>query len=681
MSKRKAHPGSGLVVGLVHNWPGKRNSELDLIVRIAGVLSDQGEQAQVIDPLGNLLDLAGNPLDAQVDEAGLDLVLNLHYTNPKWLDALSYVVNWNPLEYIVDDPFTGSPVSEPHLFYLMDCLRSHDRVLSGGSPLLDYFAERARGQHNRQRVADDLSPPLHTTIPAAMIGNRRGFVAPVDSQSFKVFYIGTNWEKTSRSRRTRVRHKGLFERLGETGQFRFFGLKKQNGVDLWKGVAGYQGELPFDGGRSIIDETRRAGVALVPSSPQHLRSGLVSTRIFQACAAGSIIISDRNPFVEKHFGDCVRYFDYGETSAQTATSILRQVDWVRQHWDEAVAMAERAQTVFLERFSMEAEVAEICRVARSDLARRRRREEARKGHLVCVHYLMRRFDEKELQRCIANLEGQTHENIELMLYTLPEYAQQCREGLREQTSLSFVVRVCSPLELRIGESLSGALQTPADFHLWYSEGFTWSSAHLANLLEMCSDAAAGATYSPFFADFEELRVDGEMIRYFIKGLDGGFDRVSERGLRALDNTRLPVGNVLIAKALLQQTSLDALRMFDCLAVFMLLRTAMEEDLEAISFSPVITTRFRKTRGCALNLRYSEYDYFPPPWSLGRRRDLQLERGFARGAAIVHAGSEELTVDELHRKFSVLEFLKHRAGVDSIGGRLVSFIGRSLSRVR
>jgi len=108
------------------------------------VLESQGQKPLVIDPLGNILSPDGDPLGEVVNEADVDLVLNLHYTNPKWLDALSYVVNWNPLEYIVDDPFTGFPVSEPHSHYMMYPLRSHHPAFSAGSYLVAEYATTVR---------------------------------------------------------------------------------------------------------------------------------------------------------------------------------------------------------------------------------------------------------------------------------------------------------------------------------------------------------------------------------------------------------------------------------------------------------------------------------------------------------------------------------------------------------
>ena len=132
---------------------------------------------------------------------------------------------------------------------------------------------------------------------------------------------------------------------------------------------------------------------------------------------------------------------------------------------------------------------------------------------------------------------------------------------------------------------------------------------------------------------------------------------------------------------MQRSAVAGLQLFDCLAIFILLRGTEERIVTDIAFSPVVTARFQHTRGRALNLRYSEYDFFPEPWCHGRERDLQLQRGFARGDAPLDTASDAFTNEDLHRQLSLLVFIKQRLRPDSIGGRLVRTIERIVSRVR
>jgi hypothetical protein len=78
-----------LRIGLVHNWPGARNSELDIILRIMPILAHLGHVGIIIDPMGQVLDFSGNRLSPVRRQDDFDLVLNLHYLNPKLLSGLS----------------------------------------------------------------------------------------------------------------------------------------------------------------------------------------------------------------------------------------------------------------------------------------------------------------------------------------------------------------------------------------------------------------------------------------------------------------------------------------------------------------------------------------------------------------------------------------------------------------
>lgn len=667
-----------LKIGLVHNWPGKKNSELDLIVRIAEVLKEQGEHPAIIDPLGGILDSKGDSTQEIIDQETLDLVLNLHYTNPKWLCSISYVVNWNPYEFVVDDPFSGKPVSEPHLMYLMDCLRSHDRVLSAGSPIMDDYAAVVRADANTCITPGLLSPVLHTSMPASFVHGRIGWSSNVTAENFRVFYIGTNWEKTSRSRARRVRHKGLFEQLGESGRFRFFGLRKQNGVELWGGVKGYQGELPFDGGRSILKETARCGVSLVPSSTQHLRSGLVSTRIFQACAACSVVICDRNSFVERNFGDSVRYFDYGSSADETAVNIMREVEWIYSNWEESISMAEAAQRIFIEKFSLERELYDICNVARSDIRHRRLADEAGSSALVRVFLLYRSDEPGVLVECVDNLLCQQHKNLELSVFTTSQLKCTCEQLLKQRGSLKHTIVDFPDIDIRVGNVLNIAQSLPADFFIFYSKGFDWSPAHLTNLLRGCSQTKASVAYSPFFADFSEIRKSQDFLRYFIKGMDGGYDRLTDLALRAVDITRMPLGNILIGRSVLTDHPLAHLKMYDILAVFVLLKEAFSEINPY--FSPVVTSTFNLTDGAALNLRYVEYDYLESPWSDGLQRDSRIYSSLSSGKSIT-PDLGQLSSKHLHQQFSLFAYLRERVSSLSLLKSIVDVLERILTRVR
>ena len=146
-------------------------------------------------------------------------------------------------------------------------------------------------------------------------------MSPVILQNPRIFYIGVNWERLAVKDGSDSRHGGLLEQLDSAGIVELYGVEILNDVNLWEGFTNYRGELPFDDGESIVKRSNQCGISLVLSSKAHRSSGLVSTRLFQACAARTVIIADNNSFIREHFGDTVITFEYDE---ETRILILKE---------------------------------------------------------------------------------------------------------------------------------------------------------------------------------------------------------------------------------------------------------------------------------------------------------------------------------------------------------------------
>ena len=267
-------------IALVYNWPGVKNSELELIGRIGLVLHDQGHQSYIVDPFGKILDLAGeyaSPVD-YVDEPSLDFALNFHYTNPNYLDTYSYFTNWTPFEYLRRHPAIGIAIPFAQELTQITCMQSHDFALDAGSREVENYYNAINinnpvFEKTRERI--DFYPTCQSMLD----------IQPVDLENPRIFYIGVNWERLAGTKEPDVRHGGMLEQLDTEDYVELYGVKQLKGVDLWEGFKSYKGELPFDNGESIIRISNKCGISLVLSSKAHRNSGLVSTRLFQACAA------------------------------------------------------------------------------------------------------------------------------------------------------------------------------------------------------------------------------------------------------------------------------------------------------------------------------------------------------------------------------------------------------------
>ena len=105
------------------------------------------------------------------------------------------------------------------------------------------------------------------------------------------------------------------QRLDRQNLVNIYGPERGEGnMKPWAGYRGYRGSLPMDG-VSVIYAIRQSGLCLVLSTDPHLEDGLVSMRMFEGLAAGVPLICDRNPFIQRFFGDNVFYIDTGSTFA------------------------------------------------------------------------------------------------------------------------------------------------------------------------------------------------------------------------------------------------------------------------------------------------------------------------------------------------------------------------------
>lgn len=154
-----------------------------------------------------------------------------------------------------------------------------------------------------------------------------------------VFYCGTQWDV----RRAGYPFAKIYAWLDRHKLFEVYGPK-----EAWGGLNGWRGLMPAgkDDGRGIVEAIKNCGIALVLHSNGHLSSGAPTSRIFESAAAGAIIISDRHPFVVKHFSDCVLFL---QEPAHHNHPLERQVEthlqWIIQNPERARAMAKRAQKI------------------------------------------------------------------------------------------------------------------------------------------------------------------------------------------------------------------------------------------------------------------------------------------------------------------------------------------------
>lgn len=140
----------------------------------------------------------------------------------------------------------------------------------------------------------------------------------------------------------------LYQLLNKSGFAKFYGVSKHTSVD----PQNYMGSIPFDG-VSVIKALQKHGIVLVFHSNVHNQEAIPSARIFEAAASSTVIISDENPFVKKHFEDSVFYIDTTQSGENIFKQIQAHMTTIRNNPKKALKMAKKAHKIFEKNFTME----------------------------------------------------------------------------------------------------------------------------------------------------------------------------------------------------------------------------------------------------------------------------------------------------------------------------------------
>ena len=311
-------------VAIVNYWPDIDNAETECVSRIESALLDLNVECIPINRHGFLIEDSLT----HVDEMCVDFVLALHFDSAKCWSAFTYYALWNPLDFYFQWSYRDKSRN----------IISHDAFLSCGSVVADDHIKRLLNGVGR---ADNES------FLTLYHGTHKPILEPAIGEN-KLFYCGINWEAISGNG---GRHHELLKILDAKGYVDIYGPKVFQGVEVWKGYESYQGSIPFDG-MTLIKKVAQSGIGLVLSSEAHIRSGLMSSRLFESLAAGVPIICDGNPFAKKNFGDLLLYVDTKKQPIEIADQIETHVEWIKQNPEEALGMAKKAQDIYLEKFEL-----------------------------------------------------------------------------------------------------------------------------------------------------------------------------------------------------------------------------------------------------------------------------------------------------------------------------------------
>ncbi len=371
--------------GVVKLWPGIKTAEDECIARLKLAAKAIGVECVEIHADGGFISAP----DIKVSKANVDFVIHLHYDTPKRYDAFSFVALWNPLKFY-------------HEWGYQRCSRNlttHDDFISCSSDAADdHVARMVRGSTTHLPAHFKL---FHST-PGIVHGPTLG--------DGKLFYAGINWEAIVSSRQSRQQE--VLKRLDPTGLLKIYGPTIFQGVRVWEGYQSYVREIPFDG-FSMINEIAKAGAALVLSSQAHRDSELMSNRLFETIAAGTLVICDENPFARKFFGDSLLYIDSRSPMEQIYSDITTHLSWIKTHPEEALAKVTKAQAIFNDHYTLIGSLKDLY----SGLAERKQKLTSR--HLnhagertrISLNLLMLDYSTATLKAHVESVRQQTYGNF------------------------------------------------------------------------------------------------------------------------------------------------------------------------------------------------------------------------------------------------------------------------------
>jgi len=212
-------------------------------------------------------------------------------------------------------------------------LLTYDGYLTISDTLRDFLGNILTGIGRQCEIGEYYNVP-----------HRVDLQAPVESLAaegrIRLTYFGTNWDNRQRE---------LFQHLDQEGLIDIYGPQQS-----WSYLSdsAYRGVLPFDG-EAPQRTYAQNGAGLVLLSESHLRDDIISNRVFEICSAGAVAIACDTPWLRKHFGDALYYFDQ-RAPARHITQRLRDILFEIQE-DPAAASARAAEgrKVFENRFSAE----------------------------------------------------------------------------------------------------------------------------------------------------------------------------------------------------------------------------------------------------------------------------------------------------------------------------------------
>lgn len=238
---------------------------------------------------------------------------------------------------------TGFPtyacLNEPSTVYFRDPkLLQYLYTFDGYTSLSDSLAEFAQQALYGVGRSEEIGTYFSTALKQST--SNEDIKAALTNGNSKLPYFGTNWDG---------RRIDFFKSFGNWDKGEIYGP-----TTSWShyNLPSYKGSVPFDGA-SVQNVYRKNGMGLNLLGDYHLQEDVISNRVFEIASVGAVVVSCRMPWLEKHFGDSIYYFDQSRSNKQMFEQIQAIHAHILKNPTEALEKAARARKIFEEKFALE----------------------------------------------------------------------------------------------------------------------------------------------------------------------------------------------------------------------------------------------------------------------------------------------------------------------------------------
>jgi hypothetical protein len=170
----------------------------------------------------------------------------------------------------------------------------------------------------------------------------------------KVIYIGASYEKLKSSNKYKI----MFNKLDQNNLINIYGPKEK-----WEYISkSWRGFIPFNQPELMVNKTSQHGISLILHKRRDLYEEIPSSQIFEAIAANSIVISENNNFLKKHFDDNILYFNPESSADRIYKEIVKHIGWIKQNPELVQEKAKKAHEIFIKNFSLEMQLTNIAKM-------------------------------------------------------------------------------------------------------------------------------------------------------------------------------------------------------------------------------------------------------------------------------------------------------------------------------